>query len=77
MLDFICKGYLELSGTRVERELHNEKFLPEVEFETGTFHLRGEVATTELQEIMSVEWIYVHLVLNVLIFLKKLTCSTS
>ena len=28
MVDFICEGYLELSGTRVERELQNEKFLP-------------------------------------------------
>ena len=25
MVDFICKGYLELSGTRVEGELQNKK----------------------------------------------------
>ena len=33
MIDLICKGYLELSGMRVERELQNEKFLPTVGFE--------------------------------------------
>ena len=27
IVDFICKGYLELSGTRVERELQNAKIL--------------------------------------------------
>ena len=37
MFDFICKGYLELSGTRVERELQNEKYLPTVRFEPWTF----------------------------------------
>ena len=36
MVDFICKGYLELSGARVELELQNEKFLPTVGFEPGT-----------------------------------------
>ena len=49
MADFICKGYLELSWTRVERELQNEKFLPTVGFEPGAFCLRREGATTELQ----------------------------
>ena len=28
MVDFICKGYLELSGTQVERELQNENSCP-------------------------------------------------
>ena len=28
MVDFICKGYKELSGTRIDQELQNEKFLP-------------------------------------------------
>ena len=37
MVDFICKGYLELIGTRVERELQNEKFLLTVGFEPGPF----------------------------------------
>ena len=27
MLDFICEGLLEMWGTKVERELHNDKFL--------------------------------------------------
>ena len=66
MLDFICKGYLQLSGTRVERELQNEKFLPNVGFEPGAFRLRSEGATTELRRLMSVEGIKVHLVLTVL-----------
>ena len=48
MVDFICKGYLQLSGTRVERELQNEKFLPTVGFNPGAFCLRSEGATTEL-----------------------------
>ena len=65
MIDFICKGYLELSGARVERELQNEKFLPTVGFGPGTSRL-GECATTELRGLMSVERINVHLVLNVL-----------
>ena len=39
MVDFICKGYmyLELLGTRVERDFQNEKFFPIVRFEAGTF----------------------------------------
>ena len=65
-VDFICKGYLELSGTQVDRELQNEKFLPTVGFEPGTFRLRREGATTELRGLMTVEWIKVHLVLTVL-----------
>ena len=32
----ICKGYLELSGTRIERELQIEKFLPAVGLEFGS-----------------------------------------
>ena len=28
MVEFICKGYWELSGTPFERELQNEEFLP-------------------------------------------------
>ena len=48
MVDFICKGYLELSG-RVERVLQNEKFLPAVGFGARAFRLRSEDATTELQ----------------------------
>ena len=46
MVDFICKGYLELSRTRVERELQNEKFFPTVGFEPGAFRLRSQGATT-------------------------------
>ena len=37
IIDFICKGYLELSRMRVERELQNEKCWPTVGFEPGTF----------------------------------------
>ena len=62
MVDFICIDYLELLGTRVERKLQNEKFLPTVGFEPETFRLRSEGATTELRGLMSVEWIKVHLV---------------
>ena len=51
---------------RVERELQNEKFLPTVGFEPGTFRLRSERATTEPRGLMSVEWIKVHLILPVL-----------
>ena len=64
--DFICKGYLELPGTRVERELQNEKFLPTVGFKPGTFRLRSEGVTTELRGLMFVEWIKVPLALTVL-----------
>ena len=59
MVDFICKGYLELSGTRVERELQNENFLPTMGFEPVTFRLRSEGDTTELRGRMSDEWINV------------------
>ena len=55
MLDFICKDYLELIGMRVERELQNEKCLPTVGFDPGTFRLQGERANTELPGLMSVE----------------------
>ena len=48
MIDFISKGYLELSGVRVERDLQNEKFLLSVGFEPKTFRLRSKGATTEL-----------------------------
>ena len=51
---------------RVERELQNEKILPTVEFEPGTFRLRSERATIEPRGLMFVEWIKVHLVLPVL-----------
>ena len=35
MIYFICKGYPELSGMRVERDLQNEKFLPILGIEPG------------------------------------------
>ena len=70
MVDFICKNYLELSGTRVKRELQNEKFLPTLGFEPGTFLLRSEGATTDLRRQISVGWIKVPLVLTV-IFLEN------
>ena len=66
MVDFICKGYLENSGSPVERELQNEKFLPNVGFEPGAFCLRSEGATTELRGLMSIDEIKVHLGLTVL-----------
>ena len=55
MVDFICKGFLELIGTKVERELQNQKFLPTVGFEPGTFRLRSKCAITELWGLMTVE----------------------
>ena len=66
MVDFIYKGYIELSWSRVEREIQNEKFLPTVGFESGAFRLRSEGVTTELRGLMSVDGIKVHLVLNML-----------
>ena len=66
MVDFICKGYLELSGTRAKRELQCNKFFPTVGFEPGTFRLRREGTTTEIRRLMGVEWIKVRLVLPVL-----------
>ena len=39
--------YIERSGTRVERELQNEKFLITVGFEPRAFRLQSEGATTE------------------------------
>ena len=66
MVDFICKDYLELSGTRFEYELQNEKFLPAIGFEPGTFRLRSESATTEPRGQMTIGWIKINLVLTVL-----------
>ena len=60
IVDFICKGYLELIGTRVERELQNEKWLPTVGFEPGIFCLRSECATTELRGQVSVSPGFTH-----------------
>ena len=45
MVDFICKGCIELSRTRVERESQNKKFLSTMGFEPGAFRLRSEGAT--------------------------------
>ena len=61
----VCHGRFYLQGLpraarneresiRVERELQNEKFLPTVGSEPGTFHLRSERATTALRGLMSV-----------------------
>ena len=68
MVDFIRFGLLELCGSRVEPELQNVKFLPIVGFEPGTSRLQSERATTELQRLMSTEWIKVHLVFTCAIF---------
>ena len=65
-VDFSCKGYLELSRSPVEQELHYEKFVPTVGFEPGAFRLRSEGATTELRGLRNVDGIKVHLVLTVL-----------
>ena len=67
MVDLICKGNLEMSGTRVKRELQNEKFVPTVGFELGAFRLRSEDATTELKRLMPVQLIKVHMILTVLL----------
>ena len=56
MVYFICKGYLELSEKRVERDLQNEKFLPTVGFEPGASSLRSEGATTELFNLLQWLW---------------------
>ena len=45
MVDFICKGYLEMWGTQVERKLQNEKILPNVGFEPGTFRFQCQIRT--------------------------------
>ena len=66
MVDFICKGYLELSGSRAKRELQNQNFLGTVGFEPEVFRLRSEDATTVLRGLMSVDGMKVHVVLNVL-----------
>ena len=57
MVEFICKGCQKLSGTQLERELQNEKFMPTVGFEPVAFRFRSEGATTELRRLMSVEGI--------------------
>ena len=68
MVEFIHMGYLELCGSRVERELQNVKFLPIVGFEPGTSRLLSERATTELRRLMSTEWIKFHMVFTCAIF---------
>ena len=42
MVNFICKGLLELWGTRVEREIQNEKFMPTGRFEPSIFSLQSD-----------------------------------
>ena len=42
MVDFICMGFRRVMSAN--RELQNEKFLPTVGFEPGTFRLRCERA---------------------------------
>ena len=56
MVDFIRSGVLELWGSRVERELQNVKFLPLLGFESGTFRIQSERATTELRRLMYGVW---------------------
>ena len=69
MVDFICKGCLELPEKRIERDL-----LSTVRFEPGTFRLRSEGATTELRRLISVPWIKVHLLLTVNLPVAHGTC---
>ena len=59
MVDFIRKGYQELSGTRVERELQNEK----KNLANCGIRTRGLPLTKRMR---SVEWIKVCLVLTLL-----------
>ena len=40
----------------MERELQNVKFLSTVGFDLGTLRLRSKRATTDLRELISVEW---------------------
>ena len=42
MVDFICRGLLDL--WEANRELWNKKFFPTVGFEPGTFRLRRNLA---------------------------------
>ena len=42
MVDFICKGLLDLKNE--DQKLQNEKFLPTVGLEPRTFRLRNERA---------------------------------
>ena len=61
MVDFICNGLLQLQGTRVKRELQNEKILPTVEFEPGIFRFRSDHAnhyTTKSDTLSSVLKVY-------------------
>ena len=44
MFDFICITWLTLAVMNANWELQNEKFLPTVGFEPGTFYLRSERA---------------------------------
>ena len=44
MVDFICNGLLELQGTRVKRELQNEKILAHVRFEPGIVRFQSDRA---------------------------------
>ena len=39
-IDFICMDLCEQQGTQSKQEMQNEKFLPTVGFEPGTFRLR-------------------------------------
>ena len=43
MVEFICMGLLDPVRS-ANRELQNEKFLPTVGFEPGTFRLRSDLA---------------------------------
>ena len=68
MVDFICKGYLELIGTRVERELHlMKKSCSLCDSNPGSFaYEANRLPLSELRGLMSIEWIKVHLVLPML-----------
>ena len=56
MVNFIHMGLLELWGSRVDRELQNEKFLPTVGFEPGPAW--RERATTAVRGLIPVSGFY-------------------
>ena len=53
------QGLTRAGRNASRRELQNEKLLPSLQFEPGTFRVRNERATTELRGLMSVEWLKV------------------
>ena len=52
MVDFICKGWLEVEERESSENYKMKKVLPIVGLEPETFRLRSERATTERQGLI-------------------------